>query len=453
MSFALSSLNHRLRVPLAAEVHSRPSLRLSAPEVLTHFAVFAHAEADPHVDNSALQHKTLAALCLHFGVAAPHGDSKYFFHDFGRFRLQWECHTEFATYTFAEAMSAADSAAPTLTAAFAQVPLRHIPQQWLERLQGTMMVAAHLELRAAPTFNAIALTDLRGFFDGKVLVGSQALQAGEVWTDFAIHADGFCRFVVQDVGLGYQQAGRLVQRVLEIETYRMMALMGLPYAQRATPILNQIEGELAQLTAAMTQSHATPCGKGQMVDDGEVLLNQILDLAARMEKLALENNYRFSASEAYFKLVRSRIDSLRENRIGDAPTIAEFMDRRLAPAMSTCAATARRQHLLGERIANTNALLRSRVGIAQERQNRQILASLNTRAAHQLRLQQAVEGLSVVAVSYYSVGLLSYIAKALKALGLPLNPDITTGAMIPVVGWVVWQGLRRLHRHAARQRR
>ena len=505
MSYAQSNLNHRLRVPLAAEVHSRPSLRLSAPETLTHFAVFAHAEADPHVDNSALQHKTLAALCLHFGVAAPHVDSKYFFHDFGRFRLQWECHTEFATYTFAEQQngSGADSggngtaadkpgavapadgsvmaASDSLSAAFQQVPLRHIPQQWLERLQGTMMVAAHLVLRSAAGFNAIPLEKLRGFFDGKVLVGSNALQAAEVWTDFAIHADGFCRFVVQDVGLGYQQAGRLVQRVLEIETYRMMALMGLPYAQRATPLLNQIEGELAQLTAAMTRrgADAAPAGEGATgtgahgaagrhhhansraalddalwlgADDAENLLHQILGLAARMEQLALENNYRFSASEAYFKLVQSRIESLRENRIDGAPTIVEFMDRRLAPAMSTCAATARRQHLLGERIANTNALLRTKVGIVQERQNRKILESLNTRAAHQLRLQQSVEGLSVVAISYYSVGLLSYIGKALKSLGLPLNPDLLTGALIPLVACAVWFGLRRLHKLAASRR-
>lgn len=459
MSFSPSALNHPLRVPLAAEVHSRPSLRLTAPETLTHLAVFAHAAADQQVDNCAMQHQTLLALCQHFGVAGPGVDAKYFFHDFGRFRLQWECHTEFATFTFAERQQKQWP----LEQAFDHVPLRHIPEEWFARLQSTVMVAAHLVLNAEPEFNAIPLPELRRFFDGNVLVGSQALQGGEVWTDFAIHADGFCRFVVLDVSLSYQQSGRLVQRMLEIETYRMMAMMGLPHAQAATPVLNQIEGELARLTADMmardmheSEQHSVPNTGlnddfGPQADDAEALLHKILGLAARLEKLALENSYRFSASAAYFSLVQARIEALRESRIEGAPTVIEFMDRRLAPAMSTCAATARRQHALGERIAHTNALLRTKVGIVQERQNRKILQSLNTRAALQLRLQQSVEGLSVVAISYYSIGLLSYAGKALKSAGVPLNPDGLNGVLIPVVVLGVWLGLRRLHKRVVKR--
>lgn len=446
MAIAHSTLNHPLRVPLAAEVHSRPSLRLNAPETLTHLALFSEPTLDQQGADCAPQHATLAALCQHFGVAAPGPDAKYFFHDFGRFRLQWECHTEFATYTFAEEQPKNQAHNWPLGEAFEQLPLRHVPQQWLQGLQGQVMVAAHLVLSSANRFNATPLADLRSFFAGNVLVGSQALQGAEVWTDFALHADGFCRFLVQDVCLSYQQAGRLVQRVLEIETYRMMAMLGLPHAQRATPVLNRIEGELAKLTAAMTAETEA--------DTAQTLLHQILDLAARLEKLALENSYRFAASAAYFNLVQARIEALRESRIEGAPTIVEFIDRRMAPAMSTCVATARRQHALSERIAHTNALLRTKVGIVQERQNRKILESLNTRAALQLRLQQSVEGLSVVAISYYSIGLISYVAKAVKSWGWPVNPDVLTGALIPVVACTVWLGLRRMHkrvgkRHAA----
>ncbi len=277
-----------------------------------------------------------------------------------------------------------------------------------------------------------------------MLVGCEALQAGRVWTDFAIQADGFSRFVVQDLGLHYQQAGRLVQRVLEIETYRMMALLGLPHAQRTAPILNMIEADLAKLMATMTDS-AQATALAEKADDEIALLRNITGLAARIEKLALENSYRFSASKAYFGLVQSRISELRENRMEGMPTMAEFMDRRLAPAMNTCESVARRQESLAERIAHTNDLLRTRVGIVQEQQNRKILESLNTRAAQQLRLQQSVEGLSVVAISYYSVGLLNYVAKAMKSYGWPLNPDLTTGILIPFVAAAVWWGLRRMH--------
>ncbi|MES2535943.1 MAG: DUF3422 domain-containing protein [Pseudomonadota bacterium] len=447
MPMNYSSLNHALRIPLAAEVHSRPFLRLNAPESISHLAVYAQIGAKPGGPDLATQHAMLAAFCTRFGVAAPAIDAKHFYHDFGRFRLKWECHTEFSTYTFARHHEEGIPVAE----AFTRAPLFHVPQEWLLSLQGKIMVAAHVVLDASDTPGEQFSQDLRRIFDGNMMVGSQVLQGGEVWTDFLIQADGFSRFVVRDVGLREQQAGRLVQRVLEIETYRMMALLGLPYAQRAAPVLNDVEGKLATLTAAMVDADeaigVTSAGKaGPAVDQEQALLGNITRLAARTEKLSLDNNYRFSASQAYFQLVHARVDELRETRIEGIPTIGEFMDRRLKPAMNTCEAVASRQEALARRIANTNDLLRTRVGIVQEQQNRQILQSMNARAAQQLRLQQAVEGLSVAAISYYMVGLASYAGKALKAAGLPINMEIGTGLLVPVAAVAVWFGLQRMHR-------
>src|SRR5450830_1834309 len=408
MSIVYASLNHPQRVPLAAEAHSRPFLQLSAPESLTHFAVYMRdaVDANRHI---AFQHALLTDLCLHFGVTGPGIEARHFFHDFGGFRLKWECHTEFSTYTFAQRY------ASTLSTdeAFVEVPLKQIPQQWLLALQGNVMVAAHVVLEQA---GAGVASDFARLFEGKLLASSKVLQGGEIWTDFLIQADGFSRFVVRDIDLRDMQGGRLVQRILEIETYRMMASLGLPHA----PLAAQAEDER--------------------------ILRKITGLAARIEKMSLENSYRFSASQAYFRLVKARIEELRESRVEGVPTIGEFMERRLAPAMDTCTSVARRQEALAERIAHTNDLLRTRVGIVQEQQNRQILESMNARAAQQLRLQQAVEGLSVAAISYYMVGLFGYAGKALKAAGLPINPDIATGVMVPVFAAGVWLGLRRLHK-------
>jgi uncharacterized membrane-anchored protein len=442
MSIAYSSLNHPLRVPLAAEVHSRPFLRLMAPESLTHLAVYVNAE-DSGSEDSEAQHRILSALCAHFGVAGPTAEAKHFFHDFGRFRLKWECHTEFSTYTFAQAQSEQLS----VTQAFEQVPLLHIPQAWLQGLQGKIMVAAHVVLDKGDSFLTSSMPEMGRIFEGNMQVGSQVLIGGQIWADFVIQADGFSRFIVRDVGLQEQQDGRLVQRLLEIETYRMMALLGLPHAQRAVPVLNGIESELAKLTVAMTASEQSITDVSSEDADGEqALLHSITGLAARIEKLSLDNSYRFSASQAYFRLVKARIEELRETRIEGVPTIGEFMDRRLAPAMNTCESIARRQEALAERIAHSNDLLRTRVGIVQEQQNRKILQSLNTRAAQQLQLQQAVEGLSVVAISYYLAGLFNYGGKALKAAGWPINPDIATGILVPAIAAGVWWGLRGLHK-------
>jgi uncharacterized membrane-anchored protein len=435
-----SSLNHALRVPLAAEVHSRPFLHLQGPEAITHLAVYAGNGIPAGDINSGVQHAFLAALCGHFGVAPPAAEAKFFFHDFGRFRLKWECHTEFATYTCAQRQDTA----PQIERAFERMPLQQVPQQWLASLDGKIMVATHVVLDGSDMPAQDYGKRLRCMFESNTLVGSRVLHDAELWTDFLIQADGFSRVVVRDVGLMEQQAGRLVQRVLEIETYRMMCLLGLPHAQQATPVLNAIEGELAALTAAMV---ATDDSHGENnPDDEQALLGQITRLAARLEKLAVDDSYRFSASQAYFRLVRSRIDELREERMQGFPTVGEFMDRRLTPAANTCAAIASRQEALARRIAQTNDLLRTRVGIVQEQQNRQILQSMNRRAAQQLKLQQAVEGLSVVAISYYMVGLLGYAGKAAKAAGLPVNPDIATGVLMPLVLGAVWLGLRRVHR-------
>lgn len=442
MTTIYSSLNHALRVPLAAEIHSRPFMRLEAPEVLSHLAVYARDDAGSNANDAAFQHTMLASLCGHFGVTAPGADAKYFFHDFGRFRLKWECHTEFATYTFAER----HDENLLLADAFERAPLFHIPQAWLAGMCGKIMVASHVVLDHTPGPVETYASSLRHVFEGGMLVGGRVLQGGEVWTDFLIQSDGFSRFVVRDVDLREFQSGRLVQRVLEIETYRMMALLGLPHAQKATPILNAIESELATLATKLVDTDMTSGKNVADTEDEQALLSSITGLAARIEKLSLQNSYRFSASHAYYRLVNARIEELRETRIEGIPTVEEFMDRRLKPAMNTCEAIAQRQKALAERISQTNDLLRTRVGIVQEQQNRQILQSMNARAAQQLRLQQAVEGLSVVAISYYMVGLFSYACKAAKAAGWPVNPEIATGVLVPVFAAAVWLGLRRMHK-------
>jgi uncharacterized membrane-anchored protein len=443
MTIVFPTLNHPLRVPLSAEIHSRPPIRLEAPERITHLGIFGRNEPEEN-KTVGVQTQLLADLCTHYGVIPPVVEAKYFFHDFGRFRLKWECHSEFSSFTFVSSVHG-DSKPDGL---FERMPSEELPQEWLLRLQGKLMVATHIVLESSAMPSDEAVPHMRRLFEGNPIVGCEASQAAQVWTDFQIHASGFVRFVIRDAGLKGQQAGRLVQRILEIETYRKMAMLGLPNAQRASPILNIIEAELASQTAAMVEMDKTGHkGDEEGMAEEQLLLERITSLAARLEQLAVDNSYRFSASNAYFKLVHSRIEELRERRIEGVPTISEFMQRRLTPAMNTCLSTDRRQKTLAERIANTNSLLRTRVGIRQEQQNNQILQSMNKRAAQQLRLQQAVEGLSVVAISYYLAGLVSYAGKALKAAGLHIDTDLVTGISLPVLALIVWLGLKQMKKN------
>ena len=118
--------------------------------------------------------------------------------------------------------------------------------------------------------------------------------------------------------------------------------------------------------------------------------------------------------------------------------------RRLAPAAATCATTAQRLRSLAERIGQTSALLATRVGIANERQNQGLLASMNQHARLQLRLQQTVEGLSVAAIVYYAAGLTGYVAKALRGAGLQIEPDLVVGGSIPLLAALLVWSMRRM---------
>jgi uncharacterized membrane-anchored protein len=230
-----------------------------------------------------------------------------------------------------------------------------------------------------------------------------------------------------------------VQRLLEIETYRMMALLAFPLASEVGPALTRAEGALAAITERTTRVSA---------EDEAALLDDLTRLAAEIERSEATSRFRFGAAQAYYRLVRQRIGELREQRIPGVQTIAEFMDRRLAPAMATCESTARRQEELSARIARASQLLRTRVDVALERQNQSLLESMDRRAKLQLRLQQTVEGLSIAAITYYAAGLVGYVGKAGKALGVPLDVDVAVAVAIPVIAFALWRGLRRL-RHDA----
>jgi uncharacterized membrane-anchored protein len=259
--------------------------------------------------------------------------------------------------------------------------------------------------------------------------------------------------LVFDQGLTERQSGRMLQRLFEIEAYRMLALLALPIARRQSPRIVEIEGALATLTdgIAQAQSQAQDKTGGDRQAQDEALLHELTRLAAEVESGLAASQFRFGACRAYFELVMRRIAELRETRLPGMQTYDEFMARRFTPAVDTCATVSQRLHDLSERVAQASSLLSTRVDITRERQNQALLASMDRRAKLQLRLQQTVEGLSVAAICYYAAGLVGYLAKALKAGGLPLNPDLVVGISIPIVAVAVLAALRRAraHLHAA----
>jgi uncharacterized membrane-anchored protein len=309
---------------------------------------------------------------------------------------------------------------------------------WLAGIPGATIAAVHAEIVAAGNV-APGAEGLAELFEGQTVSGADIADgAARVHTDFQMH-DGCTRFLVFDNGLTERQAGRTLQRLFEIEAYRMLALLALPIARRQSPRIVEIEAALATLTDSIANAEDAKA-------DDESLLHELTRLAAEVESGLAASQYRFGACRAYFELVTRRIAELRETRLPGMQTFEEFMARRFTPAVATCTTVSQRLHDLSERVAQASSLLSTRVDITRERQNQALLASMDRRAKLQLRLQQTVEGLSVAAIVYYVVGLVGYLAKGLKALGLRIEPDLAVGLTLPAVVAVVMLALRRARR-------
>jgi uncharacterized membrane-anchored protein len=171
------------------------------------------------------------------------------------------------------------------------------------------------------------------------------------------------------------------------------------------------------------------------------LLEELTRLAAHIEHVVARTNARFSATRAYYGLIQRSIAQLREQRLPGLQTFDEFIERRLAPAVRTCESVGERLTTLATRVSRASDLLRTRIDIGIAEQNRDLLASMDRRALLQLRLQQTVEGLSIVVLSYYGVGLVGYLAKGLKQAGVALNADLVTGMAVPLVVGLVFAGI------------
>lgn len=427
----LKDAAHPLRETLINELHARPFESLEPPLRASYLAVFTGES----VEAAQLQRAHVVRLCARYDVAPPASDAKHFIQDLGPFRFRWEGHSEFCTYTF---LRAEPFAVP-----FADPVINLVPRDWLDAIPGEMLIAAHvaLETRDVPLREAPVLSRL---FDHNLVMGCGiAGGSAMMWSDLRPDTDGFVRFLVRDVDLYDRQAGRSIQRLLEIHTYSTLALLALPMAMESIPTIARCDAALSEITGRM--------GRIRDLADERHLLAELTTLAGKVERMEANTNYRFSASRAYYELVLARVTELHEQRLCGYQRLSTFLDRRLGPAMRTCEAARARQGALADRIARSSNLLRTRVEVALEAQNQDLLQSMDRRAKLQLRLQATVEGLSVAAISYYVVGLIGYLAKALKETGIGVNPDVVSGIAIPFVAGAVWWGVRHARQIAIRE--
>lgn len=410
------------RAEALGEVHARPYAPIGPDRVIFQLAFLTEG-------GTAVDHAVIAELFRQREFAAPARDANHVTMPWGQGTLRWERHTEFSTYSWD---------CPAVGAFGAEVAAHPFGDQFSP--PGSLLSGIRLEVRPEGPVSEAAM---ESFDPSSLCVSDLPTLRARVATDFRQDGDGLTRILVIDMGLGDTARGALCQRLLDIETYRTLAALGLILARSLSPEIRRIEDGLTQLTQTM---------KTEARDNADALLSEITGLAAALEANATLSLYRFGASRAYYSIVRERIAALVEAPVPGRETLGAFLQRRLAPAMRTCQAVEERQANLSRKMARATALLRSWIDVELEQQNSALLASMNRRAQLQLRLQQTVEGLSVAAISYYVVGLFGYLAKLLEGYAPALKASLTTGLFVPVALVLTWLVVRRIRRsHAAQE--
>lgn len=418
--------DHPLRYELANELHARPFPSLTAPCSAAFLAIKQSEDAASR--DRARDRAHLIALLDRYGAPHPQPGATHYFGKIGRHQLKWEQHTEFVTYTaFSESLS---------DRPFDPADFNVFPADWLDQAPGARVTSALI--RVEPwTDKQVAVNRFNEWFELESLAASRVLDDAAVMAgDFRIDPSGHLRFgVFVAPGTGARRIGRVVTRLCEIETYKSLSMLGFARAKELSARMGALDGRLTGLMDQMANEDSS----------AEETLTGLLRTSADLERMVARNSFRFGATAAYEAIVHDRIEVMREQRFDGRQTFYEFMMRRYDPAMRTVKSTENRLASMADRAIRAGELLRTRVDVERSAQNQKLLESMDTRADLQLRLQKTVEGLSVVAISYYAVSLATYATYPLAGLLGLTKGQLTAALTLPVVA-AVWWMLRRVQK-------
>lgn len=398
---------HPARHAILSEAHSRPFFRLEAPARVLALAFLRGSDSAEEI-----RARLDAFARAHGAAPAPEGARHHrMMLPQGLFR--WEEHTEFTTYVF---MLTGEAARFEITAGEVLRSLS-LPEQ-----PGPHMVSVDMCFLTGKAGEKTPLPFQSGVVSASVLEEGRA----EVSSDFVPDENGFVRFLIINRGLTERRLGALARDIMEVEVYRNLALLGLPEAQRISPVLRSVEKGLADLMGDLVHQKS--------LGESDVLLARLTDMTARVEAEIARTKFRFGATRAYGAILNDRLLAFGVPASQDAPTISAFLERRNAPALRTCETMEGNLMDLAARLTRASNMLRTRIDVELAKQNNDLLSAMGERTALQLRLQQTVEGLSVAAISYYVVGLVGYLLKGAKeAHWLPLPLDLAVALCVPLV--------------------
>lgn len=408
-------VDHPDRRAITDELHARPVDIIEVPARVRRLVYLPGDEGG--IDGALARFN---AFCVGAGIAPLDGGIRQTSFTAADRTVTWEFHTEFVTVTWRSAIAdkvdwpdgiGLDSIADGQLIAAARIDVldeREVPTRLLPQFNLSSLCFSYVE-------------------DG----------LAQVATDYVANHAGFTRFEFAAAGLTPLRRSILVRRLLEIDTYRSMAMLALPLARRNSPQLADAERELSRLIEALAETTTT--------DGIQAALDALHRLSIRSGQLSERLDYRFAASKAYGHVLKARLDGLRESSTRHGSTMNRFLGNRVDPALATCLAMEKRLESLTAKIERAIELLNVRIGLDLQIQNKAVLETIASTAQSQFRLQATVEGLSVIATSYYAIGILSYILAGPLELA-HLDKALAVSAAAPIAIAIVWWGLRRLSR-------
>ncbi len=439
----MRSYDHPLRTVLHEEVHARPPVALWPKDrILNQAFMLRGNDRQQQIDwINAISAQSKQTIDPHHGQTfriielktAPH-----------RVIIKWELHGEFCSISAIVQQETLINDAPMISRQKIEQAVNDLLASFqvapMHESGGLRIAAIDIAFEDRPLFKAA--DEVSHLFSGNTLLGSTILtnKNAQLWTDLQVNEDGYISYLVPHSGMGSRQAGRVARRITEVEIYRMASMLAFPVAKSLSGPLRNAEAELSELSKqiSMVQGQSRdPENHGHQDQDGD-FLERISALASKIEEWISEHGLRFTAAEAYSQLVEKNLSELNESSIPGVQTLSEFMDRRFAPAMSTCSWTQRRLRELSDRISRTTQILRTRIEYVNESQTQELLASMNRRAKLQLHLQETVEGLSVLVLTYYAVSLIIYMAKGFKDLGVTLPAELIGGISAPIIAILIY---------------
>mmetsp|Transcript_8279 Transcript_8279/g.9783 ORF Transcript_8279/g.9783 Transcript_8279/m.9783 type:complete len:604 (+) Transcript_8279:158-1969(+) len=358
-------------------------------------------------------------------------------------------------------------AAPTPV--FVENAIDLIPLSWLNDFGKNVLISTHVEIVAEEQAKLYFdldyethvvcddITSIRKLFNHNSLAGAQvAGQKARVYMDFRSHGDGFSRILMLNGGTNGEldgiQAGRVLQRLLDVENYRNMFLLGLPVTREVQPRLRNINRSIAEtikrvggaITIDTSDDHGDISKTGGDIED-EALLHEVCNISNTTETLASSIKFRLNASLAYFQIINDRCLGLRFDRIEGIEQPDTLLRRHHKPVARTCESIVRRINDQAEQNLRAAMLLQARVNVRLQKQTQSAIESMEKRTVHQLKLQEAVEGLSTIVLAYYSTGLASYLLKAMHTAGyLAIQPEVAVGVFVPAAFLCIAFGIHRM---------